>query len=186
MTPTDSELIEQTVNGNIPAFEQLIFRYDETVLTIASHFTNNSEDAKDIYQEVFIRVYNGLVKFQSRSEFSTWLYRITTNVCLTHKAKKKKLAEISLYTDDEMDLQEFGVSNDQADHSLHRGEIEGKIEEVLKKLSPQQKLVFTLRHYQEFKLKEIAAMMNCAEGTVKKYLFEATQKMRTHLQDLYE
>jgi RNA polymerase sigma-70 factor, ECF subfamily len=186
MVPKDSELIEQAVKGNISAFEQLIYRYDETVLTIASRFTNNSEDAKDIYQEVLIRVYYGLEKFQFRSEFSTWLFRITTNVCLTHKTRKKKLSEVSLDNGDEENMQELGISNDRADSTLHDGEIAAKIDRVLKELSPQQRLVFTLRHYEEYKLKEIAMMMNCAEGTVKKYLFEATQKMRTHLQYLYE
>jgi RNA polymerase sigma-70 factor (ECF subfamily) len=67
---------------------------------------------------------------------------------------------------------------------VYGNEISDRIESALQALSPRQKLVFTLRHYQDYKLKDIAVMMNCAEGTVKKYLFEATQKMRIQLQDL--
>ena len=187
MAQTDEELIEQSKAGNYMAFEQLIYRYDQSVLNIAARFTRSSEDAKDIYQETFIRVFKGLPKFQKKSEFSTWVFRIATNVCLTHKEKKSRSATISL--DDENDddsTVQYAVSDNATDDLLHGNEISARIESALQELSPRQKLVFSLRHYQDYKLKDIAVMMNCAEGTVKKYLFDATQKMRTHLQDLYE
>ncbi len=187
MAPTDSELIAQSKAGNIAAFEQLIFRYDKDVLTIAARYTQSSDDAKDIYQETFIRVLKGLPKFQQKSEFATWVFRIATNVCLTHKEKKKRMSYVSL--DEEMDdraHKEYAVSNESADSLAYGRDIASRIDDALYDLSPQQRLVFTLRHYQDYKLKDIAVMLECAEGTVKKYLFEATQKMRTHLRDLYE
>lgn len=187
MTQTDEELIEQSKSGNSMAFEQLIFRYDEVVLNIAARYTQSSDDAKDIYQETFIRVFKGLPKFQLKSEFSTWIYRIATNVCLTHKERKKKNASVSIDSgDDDEYHQELAVSPERTDDRLHGNEITRRIDSALKELSPQQRMVFTLRHYQDYKLKDIAVMMNCAEGTVKKYLFDATQKMRTRLHDLYE
>jgi len=186
MAQTDEELIEQSIAGNAIAFEQLIYRYDQDVLTIAARFTRSSDDAKDIYQETFIRVFKGLPKFQQKSEFSTWLFRIATNVCLTHKEKTKRTATVSIEEDNNESMREYAVSDHETDALLHGNEISDRIEIALQELSPQQKLVFTLRHYQDYKLKEIAAMMNCAEGTVKKYLFEATVKMRTHLHDLYK
>jgi len=187
MAQTDEELIEQSKAGSGVAFEQLIFRYDQEVLNIAARFTQSSDDAKDIYQETFIRVFKGLPKFQQKSEFSTWLFRIATNVCLTHKEKRKRAATVSMDDDDENESAgEYAVSDNQTDSQLYGNEISNRIESALRELSPQQKLVFTLRHYQDYKLKEIAVMMNCAEGTVKKYLFDATQKMRTHLHDLYK
>lgn len=187
MQPTDQELIQQSNAGNAVAFEQLIFRYDNEVLNIAARYTNNADDAKDIYQETFIRVYKGLPKFQFKSEFSTWLFRITTNVCLTHSKRKKKAIHISLdeNTDDDA-AQEYAVSNEETDAAATSREISEKIDAALKELSPQQRLVFTLKHYQNYKLREIAVMMNCAEGTVKKYLFEAIQKLKLLLKDLYE
>ena len=90
MTPTDNELIQAAQRGDMVAFEQLVFRHDKQVLSIAARYVTSAEDAKDIYQEVFIRVYRGLRKFRYRSEFATWLHRITTNVCLTHRTKQKK------------------------------------------------------------------------------------------------
>ncbi|MDD8017437.1 MAG: RNA polymerase sigma factor [Bacteroidota bacterium] len=184
MVSTDHELIEQSKMGNMGAFEQLIFRYDKDVLTLASRYTQSSDDAKDIYQEVFFRAYKGLKNFQARSEFSTWLYRITTNVCLTYHAREKKRAEIPLY-DSDSDLSCDPVGSETSDAGIHGNEISERIQKALTILSPQQKIVFTLRHFHEYKLKDIAVVMDCAEGTVKKYLFEAMQKMRTQLKDLY-
>ncbi len=187
MTQTDEELIEQSKAGNYVAFEQLIYRYDQNVLNIAARFTRSSEDAKDIYQETFIRVFKGLPAFQQKSEFSTWLFRIATNVCLNHIERKKKELTVSYDNENYGDAGNVQASGeDEADSQLFGNEISTRIDSALLKLSPQQKLVFTLRHYQDYKLKDIAAIMNCAEGTIKKYLFEATQKMRTSLHDIYE
>lgn len=187
MDQTDFELIEQFKAGNLAAFEQLIFRYDKVVLNIAAHFTRCADDAKDIYQETFFRVFNGLEKFQQQSELSTWIFRIATNVCLTYQEKKKRNTRFSLFEDhDEEKSLEYAISDAATDSQTYGNEISNRIEVALHNLSPKQKLVFTLRHYQDYKLKDIAKMMNCSEGTVKKYLFEATHKMRKHLQDLYQ
>jgi len=187
MEQSDRELIAKSNAGDAAAFEQLIFRYDKEVLSIAARYTNSADDAKDIYQETFIRVFKGLAKFQFKSEFSTWVFRIATNVCLTHKERKRKEVHFLLNEDDNDETQkEYAVSNVETDSHTRNNEIAERIDMALKELSPQQRLVFTLRHYQNYKLREIAVMMDCAEGTVKKYLFEAAQKMRTELKDLYE
>ena len=186
MEHTDAELIERSKAGDSSAFEQLVFRYDQDVLNIASRYTRSAHDAKDIYQESFIRVYKGIGTFEQKSEFTTWLYRIVTNVCLTYKAKKRRTAMTSLDDEDDEVVKDQAVSDKQSDAGTYGNEITARIESALQHLSPQQRLVFTLRHYQEYKVREIAVMMHCAEGTVKKYLFEATQKMRIRLHDLYE
>lgn len=186
MEHTDAELIERSKAGDSSAFEQLVFRYDQDVLNIASRYTRSAHDAKDIYQESFIRVYKGIGTFEQKSEFTTWLYRIVTNVCLTYKAKKRRTAMTSLDDEDDEVVKDQAVSDKRSDAGTYGNEITARIESALQHLSPQQRLVFTLRHYQEYKVREIAVMMNCAEGTVKKYLFEATQKMRIRLHDLYE
>ncbi|MCK9407812.1 MAG: RNA polymerase sigma factor [Bacteriovoracaceae bacterium] len=186
MAQTDRELIARSKAGDSSAFEQLIFRYDKDVLNIAARYTQCADDAKDIYQESFIRVYKGLGKFEQKSEFTTWLYRIVTNVCLTYKEKKRRTSMSSLDDDDEGGLTQQAVSDNASDARANGNEIINRIESALQLLSAQQRLVFTLRHYQEYKVREIAEMMQCAEGTIKKYLFEATQKMKSQLHDLYE
>lgn len=192
MAPQDIELIGQFQRGNMAAFDQLVHRYDKQVLSIAGSYVNNIDDAKDIYQEVFLRVYKGLPKFEHRSEFSTWLYRITTNVCLTFRSRRKKHSIVSLdqehdHGDDQTgSLSESIPDGPPTDQHALSSEIAFQVENALNTLSPQQKLVFTLRHYQGYKLKDIASMMGCAEGTVKKYLFTATQRMRDQLKEVFE
>ncbi len=182
MTQTDSELIERSIAGDYDAFEQIVVRYDRDVLNIASRFTGSAEDAKDIYQETFIRVFKGLSSFQHRSEFSTWLFRITTNVCLTFSAKKKSKRMVSLEDQEVSDADLIGGT--ATDTSTHESDFAETVKTALHQLSPKQRMVFTLRFYHDLKMKEIAERMDCAEGTVKKYLFEATQKMRLLLRQM--
>ena len=190
MNANDTELIRSSRDGNMDAFEELVRRYDKQVLTIAAGYVQNADDAKDIYQEVFIRVYRSLPKFQMRSEFSTWLFRITTNVCLTHRSRSKRHVHASLdqqVNDD--DGQPHALKETIPDRSgetdaSERSEISGRITQALEKLSARQRLVFTLRHYEGYKVKEIAHMTACKEGTVKRYLFEATARVRKELADL--
>ena len=192
MTPEENKLVIAAQNGDRSAFEELVYRYDKNVLGIAYSFINNNEDAKDIYQEVFLRVFKGIKKFEFRSEFSTWLYRITTNVCLTYRSQKKKYAYTSL--DDEPDEEDNNprslsntlTDNQTPDNDAVNSEISTHIEKGLDKLSPQQRLVFTMKHYKGYKLKEISTMMNCSEGTIKNYLFMATQRMRDHLKGIMD
>jgi len=189
MTGTETELIMQAQRGNMNAFEQLVQRHDKRVLTIAAGYVHSADDAKDIYQEVFLRVYKGLSKFQHKSEFSTWIYRITTNVCLSHRSRRNRNPHASLdqsITDEDGQphaLKDTLSDDGTADQRTYDAEIAVRVERALKTLSPRQRMVFTMRHYECYKLKEIAEMMKCSEGAVKKYLFEATARLRKQLKD---
>jgi len=191
MTQKETELIIRARNGNIPAFEELIYNYDRKVLALALKYVKNEDDAKDIYQEVFIRVFKGLNRFQFKSEFSTWLYRIVTNVCLTYKTRSNKREFISIHSenDEENENTKAGIeimdSEPVPDRVVTSSEIKEHIDLALETLSPRQKMIFILKHYEGYKLKEIAEMLHCGEGTIKKYLFDAVRKMRTQLADFY-
>ena len=186
----DFELIKQAQKGNMQAFEELLDKYDRMVMNIALSFRNNEDDAKDIYQEVFIRVYKGLNNFKFNSEFSTWIYRITTNVCITFHKRMKR------HSHDSLDREIIGSADDytkvgdlingglNSESTAIGSDLAEHIETALAKLSARQKLVFTLKYYDGYKIREIAEMMKCAEGTVKRYLFTATNKMRDNLKDL--
>jgi RNA polymerase sigma-70 factor (ECF subfamily) len=189
MQPEESELIKKAQHGDRTSFEELIYRYDRSVLSLAYSYTNDQEDAKDIYQDVFLRVFKGLKKFEFRSEFSTWLYRITVNVALTHKTKKGKysyasLDEEQLGADGETKLAYESIADGStSDERAISSDISENIKRAIEKLSPQQKMVFTLKHFEEYKINEIAEMMNISTGTVKNYLFNATLKMREYLKE---
>ena len=185
MSQTDYQLIINAQKGDMASFEELVYRYDHHVLNIAKSFRNNDEDAKDIYQEVFMRVFRGLKNFQFKSEFTTWLFRITTNVCLTFQSRKKDHDSldqvISLGDDNTTTLAENISDYSSADELLISGEISKYVQLALNDLPPKQKMVFTLKYYEEYKIRQIAEMMQCSEGAVKRYLFVATHKMRSKL-----
>lgn len=191
MTSQETELIIRAQNGNITAFEQLIYNYDKKVLSLALKYVRNEEDARDIYQDVFIRVFKGLKNFQFKSEFSTWLYRIVINVCLTYKTNIKKREFISIHPqdreEDENMKHEFEIVDDKPapDRVFDSSEISDHINQALESLPARQKMIFILKHYEGYKLKEIADILKCGEGTIKKYLFEAVRKMRIQLEELY-
>jgi RNA polymerase sigma-70 factor (ECF subfamily) len=189
MTQQETELIIQAQNGNISAFEELIYNYDKKVLALAMKYVKNEDDAKDIYQDVFIRVFRGLKKFQFKSEFSTWLYRIVTNVCLTHKTKSNRREFVSINPSEENEKMNTAIElideEPDPERVIKSAEISEHITEALESLSPRQKMIFMLKHYEGYKLKEIAEMLQCGEGTIKKYLFDAVRKMRTQLADIY-
>ncbi len=191
MALSDIELIHQAKQGNENAFEQLVYRYDRTVLSITLKYTGSTDDAKDLYQEIFIRAYRGINNFQLRSEFSTWLYRIAVNVCLSYKSRSKQHLKVSINEeDDDTDFTKNaseqlvyeGLSPEEAAAGNELAEI---VDAALETLSPRQKITFVLKHYEGYKIREIAKMLNCKEGTVKKYLFEAIKNLRKKLSGIY-
>jgi RNA polymerase sigma-70 factor (ECF subfamily) len=187
----DYTLIRQSIEGNMVAFEELVYRYDKQVLSIATNFMGNREDAKDIYQEVFLRVYRALPHFEFRSSFPTWLHKIVTNVCLTQRSRRRRHLHASLdevlpgQEESQRTLADTIADRSSSDQKAIGSQISDHVAEAMDSLSPKQKMVFTLRHYQGYKLKEIAGMMNCAEGTIKKYLFTATERLRDRLKEVY-
>ncbi|MCU0364414.1 MAG: sigma-70 family RNA polymerase sigma factor [Ignavibacteriaceae bacterium] len=191
MQLNDTDLIIQAQKGNQNAFEELVYRYDRNVLSIALKYSNNEDDAKDLYQEVFIRVYRGIKNFRFQSEFSTWLFRITTNVCLTYKSRSKEHLKVSIDKDFDDEEHEFnttkelvydGSTPEEISSGANLGEI---VNAAVESLSPKQRMTFVLKHYEGYKIREIAEMLNCKEGTVKKYLFDATKNLRKKLSPVY-
>ena len=192
MQLTDTDLILQAQKGNQNAFEELVYRYDRNVLSIAFKYANNEDDAKDLYQEVFIRVYRGIKNFRFQSEFSTWLFRITTNVCLTYKSRSKEHLRVSIdnnYDDEENEISTTkelvydGLSPEEI--SSGKSDLGEIVNAAVDSLSPKQRMTFILKHYEGYKIREIAEMLNCKEGTVKKYLFDAIKNLRKKLSPVY-
>ena len=185
----DRMLILRARGGDMRALEKLVYRYDEKVLSMAMSFVGDLDDAKDIYQEVFMRVFKSLPQFEFRSRFSTYLYRIVTNVCLTHRTRigKRQFVPIEEGIEEDPATLRYGVSPaapDRPDAAVINHEIASRIRTAVGTLSPQLRTVFVLRHHEGFKLREIAGIMECAEGTVKKYLFDATRRLRKQLEDI--
>lgn len=187
MKLTEQDLVIKAKAGDYRAFEELVYAYDRRVLATVYRFTGDPDDAKDLYQDIFIRAFKGLKKFEFKSSFSTWLYRIAVNVCLTHKAKAGKRNYESLddpYPDSEdskTEQYEDKSGSLSPEKSLLGSETRAVVRKAVDSLSPRLKMVFVMKHYDGLKIKEIAEMLETKEGTVKKYLFEAVHILRGRL-----
>lgn len=174
------QLIQLAQAGDSEAFHQLVVLHDEKIMTLAFQLTQNKTDAEDLYQEVFIKAYKSISKFRFQSAFYTWLYRITVNTFYNLKRSQNK-----------MPIQE--VLEDGSDHLLNiseepndfpeRNEIIIAVKEAAEKLPQKQRTAFLLKHMQNLKIREISGIMGISEGTVKKYLFRAMEKLRIELKD---
>ena len=187
----DDELIREAQKGHRAAFDALVRRYDQSVLRLALHMLGNEQDAQDVHQEAFIKAYRHLGNFRFECSFYTWLYRIVTNLCLDQlRRRKSRREDPSTVVDssgDEMDLL-ANVSDERAmsnpARELERKRMGERIGEALEKLTPRERMVFELKHYQGLKLRTIGEMLNTTEETAKNTLFRATRKLRANLMEL--
>ena len=188
-TGDEQALVRKAQAGDRVAFEELVRKYDREVLRLASHLMRGSEDARDIYQESFLRVYRNLHRFRFECSFYTWLYRIVTNVCLDHLRRQNSRREDQApatddgenATTDFFDRQPEVRAGANPERHLMGQEIGKHINEALDLLSPRERTVFELKHYQGLKLRVIGEMLGTSEETVKNSLFRATRKMRARL-----
>lgn len=187
----DAELIREAQRGNHAAFEELVRQYDAPVLRLAYHMTRSEQDAQDIYQEAFLKAYRNINNFRFECSFYTWIYRIVTNLCLDYlrkrQVRKEDSAVISDSDGDTYDLldqvadQRSGASPEK---DLMRRELGGRIAKALDKLTPRERMVFEMKHYQGLKLRTIGEILNTTEETAKNTLFRGTQKLRAALRDM--
>ena len=187
----DDALIREAQRGNREAFEDLVRQYDHAVLRLALRLTGSESDAQDIYQDAFLKAYRNLSGFRFECSFYTWIYRIVTNLCLDHMRKRRVRKEEDPVTksDDGGELNLLDqVADDRAganpEHDLMRRELGRKIGGALNRLTPRERTVFELKHYQGLKLRTIGEMLNTTEETAKNTLFRATQKLRGALAEM--
>ena len=183
----ETALIRAAQEGDKDAFEQLVRAYDQSVLRLAMNLLRSPEDAHDVYQEAFLRVYRNLHTFRFDCTFHTWLYRIVTNLCLDQMRKRKVRKEepaVLTTTDGPMDrmasVAEERVEGDPQ-RNLFSGQVRKKVKEVLGQLTPRERTVFEMRHYQGLRLRRIGEILGTSEEAAKNCLFRATQKMRSTL-----
>ncbi|WP_228486452.1 RNA polymerase sigma factor [Paludibaculum fermentans] len=183
----EAALIRAAQAGDQDAFEHLVRNYDQNVLRLAMNLLRSPEDAYDVYQEAFLRVYRNLQSFRFDCSFHTWLYRIVTNLCLDHLRKKKvRKTESTIMETEDGPLDRLDSLPEQRAHgdpqrSLLSRELRGKIEEALTGMTARERMVFEMRHYQGMRLRAIGEALGTTEEAAKNCLFRATQKMRSAL-----
>jgi RNA polymerase sigma-70 factor (ECF subfamily) len=180
----DCSLILEAQRGNQIAFSKLVHTYDRTVLRLALRLTGSQNDAQDIYQETFLKVYTKLDEFRFESSFSTWLYRIVTNICLDHMRRSKARKNgggLEISGEDLLyQLPDDRPGNNPEQYLLDR-ELGSQIFRALARLTPRERLVFDLRQVQGLNLAKVSEILNTSEGSIKMTFFRATQKLRLHL-----
>ena len=184
----DDELIRAAQKGDRSAFDSLVRRYDRSVLRLALHMLGNEQDAQDVHQEAFIKAYRHLSNFRFECSFYTWLYRIVTNLCLDQLRRRKSRREdpstVMDASGEEMDLMANltdGRASANPARELERNTMNLAIQEALDQLTPRERTVFELKHYQGLKLRTIGEMLSTTEETAKNTLFRATRKLRAKL-----
>lgn len=185
----EQALVRSAQAGDRLAFEELVRRFDREVLRLALNLVHRPEDARDIYQESFLRVYRNLHRFRFECSFYTWLYRIVTNVALDHLRRRTSRREDQAPVPEEaeggtrdfFDRQpEMRPASNPERHLLGQ-ELGEHIATALDRLSPRERMVFEMKHYQGLKLRAIGEMLGTSEETVKNSLLRATRKLRASL-----
>jgi RNA polymerase sigma-70 factor (ECF subfamily) len=186
-TPLDeTSLIRAAQHGDADAFERLVRTYDQSVLRIAINLLRSPDEARDVYQEAFLKVHRNLHQFRFDCSFHTWLYRIVTNVCLDHLRRRKvRKEESSLVETPDGPVDRIAQAAEEGadpERLAWNRQLSGKIADALAALTPRERTVFELRHYEGLRLRAIGEIVGSTEEAAKNCLFRATQKMRTSLE----
>jgi len=185
-------LVRRAQAGDRLAFEELVRRYDREVLRLALGIVHAPEEARDVYQESFLRAYRNLGRFRCESSFHTWLYRIVTNTALDHLRRRTRRREDQAPepeaakggTHDFFDRQAETKATANPEKRLLGKEVGERIAEAMKRLTPRERVVFEMKHFSGMRLRAIGEMLGTSEETAKNSLFRATQKLRESLAGL--
>jgi RNA polymerase sigma-70 factor, ECF subfamily len=193
--PDERVLIERAQAGDREAFESLVHRYDRDVLRLALHILQKPEDARDVYQEAFLKIYKNLSRFRFECSFYTWVYRVVTNVCLDHLRRRSSRPEDQppetaprlngdAAAEDFFDRQRETSAASDPERRLMGQEIGRRISAAMQHLTPRERMVFEMKHYEGMRLRAIGEVLGTTEETVKNSLFRATRKLRAELEEL--
>ena len=182
--PTDEkELIERFQNGEQEVFNELVMKYQGRIHNLVYKYVPNSETAKDLSQEIFIKAYRALPHFKRQSAFYSWLYRIAVNLCIDFIRQQKRgqplsFDDLPVGSNDEVALNDVNPLPPDQIETKELGQIIGQ---AVQQLPPKQQHVFNLRYHDGLQLKEIAAQLDRSEGTIKAHLHHAHKRLRTLL-----
>lgn len=180
----DRDLARRAGNGDRRAFQDIVDGNKQRMFTVARSVIGDAALAEDIVQEAFIKAYRALADFRGDCLLSTWLYRITYLTAIDAHRQQKRLLQLATDNGEQVDVEDPNLSG-RSDVGVESSQLRREIDAAMKCLSPFEQTVFTLRHMQNFKLREIAEVVDRSEGTVKNILFRAIRKMRERLDSTY-
>jgi RNA polymerase sigma-70 factor (ECF subfamily) len=184
MTRTDEELVERATAGDLESFNQLVARWERPIYALAYRTLGREEDARDVVQEAFLRAYRGLKGFKGQAKFSSWLYRITLNLCRDW-IRKERRAPIVHPPDgvDPIDLADDQVAPAESVEDLvARREMSAAVSRAMAELPEEQRAAILLKEYHGLTFQEIAEQLNCPLSTVKTRLYQGLSVLRRRLE----
>ena len=184
LPPTDEkELVERFQNGEKDVFNELVIKYQGKIYNLVYKYVSNSETARDLSQEIFIKAFRALPRFKRQSAFYSWLYRIAINLCIDFIRQQKRgqtlsFEDLTTGGNDEVVFNDVSPLPPDQVEAKELGYIIGK---AVEQLPPKQQRVFNLRYQDGLQLKEIAAQLDRSEGTIKAHLHHAHKRLQTLL-----
>lgn len=183
MTTNDEHIINQIIEGDTKAFAILVERYKDLVFTLTIRMLKNREEAEEVSQDTFIKVYKSLSRFKGDSKFSTWIYRVAYNTCLDRiKKNKRQLNEIAI---DEFTEHKIKTIDDALEN-LETFEQQRTIQECIQQLPSDDSFILTLFYYEDLSLEEISKIVNIDANTIKVRLFRSRKKLASILRQKLE
>jgi RNA polymerase sigma-70 factor, ECF subfamily len=182
----DLELVALCQQGEAKFFEILVRRYMEKAFRIALDFTRDTEEAKDLSQDAFLRAFSRIKQFDGRSSFYTWFYRLVVNLCLDHTRRKGKVIweRLESEREDERERKELTDNTSGPDQEAIAGETKRRVDKTLDAMPNKQRTAFILRNHEGLPIADIAKVMKTTEGTVRVYLHRAIAALRRSLVEL--
>lgn len=183
MSVDDAAAVARARGGDEEAFRLLVDRHSRGIYRLAFRMTGRPEDAEDVVQETFVRAYRQLSRFESRSNFGTWLYRIGFNCSIDYMRSRPRRESVE--TDETLERMS-GVVGPSMDDLVFASEIGAKVQTALQELSPQERAAFLMRHYHGYSIEEICGALDLKSNAAKHSIFRAVKKMRVALRPLLE
>ena len=179
----DEEIVALCQRGQTEVFEVLVRKYMEKAFRIALDFTHNTEEAKDLSQEAFLRAFSRIKQFDGRSSFYTWFYRLVVNICLDHTRRKGRVIWERLEKEAESGTATVEIADGSSlpEEEAIAGEAKRRADLTLEAMPNKQRTAFLLRNHQGLSIPDIAKVMKTTEGTVRVYLHRAVAALRQSL-----
>lgn len=187
MEETDAAAIARVQSGDSDAFRSLVERHSRSVFKLAFRMTGHENDAEEIVQETFLRAYKQINRYESRSSFGTWLYRIAANCSLDLIRGRKHRPEVSMVDDEDKDYSQVVASSSPGPDRLALSrQVRERIAAAMDELSPQERTAFVLRHFEGLSIEQISGMLGVGGNAAKHSIFRAVQKLRKALEPVVD
>jgi len=183
MTSTDEELVARSMGGDLDSFNQLVLRWERPIYALAYRVIGREEDARDVAQETFLRAFRALGGFKGQAKFSSWLYRITLNLCRDW-IRRERRAPVS-QAPEGVDLIEMASAvepTESVEDLVSRRELSRAVARAMATLPEEQRTAIVLKEYHGLTFQEIADLLDCPLSTVKTRLYQGLTVLRRHLE----